>query len=96
MAVGDQSCRSDRIYLPPFYNRELAGVRMAILDFLFLLSSINYHLPCSLPNDQSCANHQFFNYIAQNSHYPDLKMKMSRNEIELITMYYSILIYDKN
>jgi hypothetical protein len=79
-----------------FFYRALAGVRMRIAGLLFLLFSMNHCSPSGLLNVQSCANHQFFNYTAQNSHYPDLRMKMSHSEIELIPRYYSILIYDKN
>jgi hypothetical protein len=91
---GDQSCRS--LHPPSFFHRALAGVRTRITGLLFLLFSMNHRSPSGLLNVQSCANHQFFNYTAQNSHYPDLRMKMSHSEIELIPRYYSILIYDKN
>ena len=70
-------------------------IRITSMDpFVLLFKSTTFHhilhrrlIPCESP---------VFNTIAQNSHYPDLRMKMSQNGIELIKMFYSILIYHKN
>jgi len=69
---------------------------MSIAGLLFLLSSMNHCSPSGLAIVQSCANHQFFNNTAQNSHCPDLRMKLSHSEIGFTPRYSSILIYDTN